>query len=51
MSLNVRLILTGAVLPIACETTEAEAGMAPNCVDTLGKLTALLLPRHTLIHI
>lgn len=52
MSLSVRRpTLTGAVLSIARETAEAEAGMAPNRVDTPGKIAALLLPRRTLIHI
>lgn len=39
---NEELILTRAVLPITCETTETEAGMAANCVDTSGKLTAFM---------
>lgn len=44
-------MLTRAVLPITCEAAETEAGMAAHCVDTLGKVTALLLPRLTLIYI
>lgn len=43
--------LTRAVLPVAGEAAQTEAGMAANCVDTAGKLTALLLPRLTLVHI
>lgn len=48
---NEELKLTRAVLPVTCEATETEAGMAANCVDTLGKLTALLLPCLALVHI
>lgn len=44
-------MLTRAVSPIACEATETEAEVTPHSVLTLGKLTALLLPCLTLIHI
>lgn len=43
--------LTRAVLPVTREAAQAEAGMAADCVDTPGKLTALLLPCLTLVHI
>lgn len=43
--------LTRAVLPVTCEAAQTEAGMAANCVDTPGKLTALLLACVTLVHI
>lgn len=43
--------LTSAVDPIASEATETEADVTPDSVETLGKLTALLLPCLTLIHI
>lgn len=49
---NEALILTRAVLPVTCEAAETEAGMAAYGVDTLGKLTALLLLLHlTLVYI
>lgn len=51
MVLKHKPILTRTVLSVTCETTKTEAGMAANCVDTLGKLTALLLPCCTLVHI
>lgn len=45
------LMLTRAVLPVTRETAETQAGMAASCVDTLGKLTALLQSCLTLVHI
>lgn len=48
---NEEVILTGAILPVTREAPETGAGVAAYCVDTLGKLTALLLPRLTLVHI
>lgn len=46
-----KLILTSAILPVACETTETGAEITSNSVQTLGKLTAVLLLSLTLIHI
>lgn len=48
---NEKLIFTRAVLPVTCEAAETEAGMAAYCVGTLGKLTTLMLPCLTLVHI
>lgn len=45
------MIPTRAVLSVPCEAAETETGMAAYCVDTPGKLTALLLSCLTLIHI
>lgn len=39
---NEKLVLTRAVLPIACEAAKTEAGMAADCVGTSGKFTALM---------
>lgn len=48
---NEGMMLTRTVLPITSEATETEAEMASYCVDTMGKLAALLLLCLTLIHI
>lgn len=48
---NEELIRTRAVLPVTGEATETEAEMVADCVDTLSKLTALVLSRFTLVHI
>lgn len=51
MSIDREMLLTRTAFSISSETTETEAQVTPNSVDTLCKLTALSLSRSTLVHI